>query len=487
MIPMDLSLNEKRLLAALKGKGAAGLEEIAGELGSTTEAALQFAHLCSGRGFVEVTREVRTRYTLTAEGKTYAEAGDLPERQLLDSFSGAVPVKDLQKHPMARIGIGWMKKKGWVSLKGGIAEKTGDAPRGPDEGALTAPDPSGEGAAMLAARGLLEPQETVTYRVTLTAAGKSLLASGLDLREEVGTLTRDMIVTGAWRNLPLRRYRVDTPPRRIYPGKVHPYQVLLEEMRMILLEMGFTELYGDIVQSAFWNFDALFQPQDHPAREMQDTFYLGEREPLPPGSDRVREMHETGGGIDSTGWGGTWESGKAEQCVLRTHTTLLSIQHLALHPEPPVKAFAIGRVYRREAIDATHLPEFEQLEGIVMDRGVTFRHLLGYLREFYNRMGFPEVRFRPGYFPYTEPSVEPEVYVEGLGWVELGGAGIFRKEVTAPWGIEHPVLAWGLGVSRVAMLRLGLKDLRELYRSDIGWIRDTPSAGFLAQDRVRKT
>ncbi|MDD1646981.1 MAG: phenylalanine--tRNA ligase subunit alpha, partial [Methanomicrobiales archaeon] len=287
---MDLSLNEKRLLAALKGKGAAGLEEIAGELGSTTEAALQFAHLCSGRGFVEVTREVRTRYTLTAEGKTYAEAGDLPERQLLDSFSGAVPVKDLQKHPMARIGIGWMKKKGWVSLKGGIAEKTGDAPRGPDEGALTAPDPSAEGAAMLAARGLLEPQETVTYRVSLTAAGKSLLASGLDLREEVGTLTRDMIVTGAWRNLPLRRYRVDTPPRRIYPGKVHPYQVLLEEMRMILLEMGFTELYGDIVQSAFWNFDALFQPQDHPAREMQDTFYLGEREPLPPGSDRVREM-----------------------------------------------------------------------------------------------------------------------------------------------------------------------------------------------------
>jgi phenylalanyl-tRNA synthetase alpha chain len=255
---------------------------------------------------------------------------------------------------------------------------------------------------------------------------------------------------------------------------------------MILLEMGFTELYGDIVQSAFWNFDALFQPQDHPAREMQDTFYLGEREPLPPGADRVRKMHENGGGIDSTGWGGTWESGKAEQCVLRTHTTLLSIQHLALHPEPPVKAFAIGRVYRREAIDATHLPEFEQLEGIVMDKGVTFRHLLGYLREFYNRMGFPEVRFRPGYFPYTEPSVEPEVFVEGLGWVELGGAGIFRKEVTAPWGIEHPVLAWGLGVSRVAMLRLGLKDLRELYRSDIGWIRDTPSAGFVGREGAGK-
>jgi phenylalanyl-tRNA synthetase alpha chain len=160
--------------------------------------------------------------------------------------------------------------------------------------------------------------------------------------------------------------------------------------------------------------------------------------------------------------------------VLRTHTTLLSIQHLAANPEPPVKAFCIGRVYRREAIDPTHLPEFEQLEGIVMDVGVNFTHLLGYLKEFYQRMGFSGVRFRPGYFPYTEPSVEPEVFVEGLGWVELGGAGIFREEVTRPWGIEHPVLAWGLGVSRVAMLTLGLKDLRQLYRSDLGWIRESP-------------
>ena len=248
-------------------------------------------------------------------------------------------------------------------------------------------------------------------------------------------------------------------------------------MRRILLDMGFEEMAGGIVQSSFWNFDALFQPQDHPAREMQDTFFLGERWPLPKGFERVREMHEHGGKTSSTGWGGTWSAEKAEQCVLRTHTTSLSIQHLAGHPEPPVRAFCIGRVYRREAIDPTHLAEFEQLEGIVMDEGVNFRHLLGFLKEFYGKMGFEKVRFRPGYFPYTEPSVEPEVYVEGLGWVELGGAGIFRQEVTAPFGIEHPVLAWGLGISRVAMLRLGLRDLRQLYRSDVEWVRETPTYG----------
>jgi phenylalanyl-tRNA synthetase alpha chain len=157
--------------------------------------------------------------------------------------------------------------------------------------------------------------------------------------------------------------------------------------------------------------------------------------------------------------------------VLRTHTTSVTIKHLADHPEPPVKAFCIDRAYRRETIDPTHTPEFEQLEGVVMDKDMSFADLLGLLAEFYHRMGFEEIRFRPGYFPYTEPSVEPEVYVEGLGWVELGGAGVFRKEVTEPFGIKEPVLAWGLGVSRLAMLKLGLKDLRLLYQSDIDWLR----------------
>jgi phenylalanyl-tRNA synthetase alpha chain len=185
-------------------------------------------------------------------------------------------------------------------------------------------------------------------------------------------------------------------------------------------------------------------------------------------------MHEEGGDIGSTGWGGNWSLDLARTEVLRTHTTALTIKHLADNPDPPVKAFCIGRTYRRETIDATHLPEFVQLEGVVMDGGVSFKNLLGCLTEFYRRMGFETVRFRPGYFPYTEPSVEPEVYVEKLGWIELGGAGIFRREVTAPLGIRHPVLAWGLGVGRLAILRLGLKDLRDLYRSDMDWLWRCP-------------
>jgi phenylalanyl-tRNA synthetase alpha chain len=208
---------------------------------------------------------------------------------------------------------------------------------------------------------------------------------------------------------------------------------------------------------------------------MQDTFYLRETLPLPPGYERVKAMHLSGGDTSSTGWGGAWKEEKAEQCVLRTHTTSLSIQHLARNPVPPVKAFCVGRVYRRETIDTTHLAEFEQLEGIVMDEGVSFSNLLGILREFYHRMGFTGVRFKPSYYPYTEPSLDAEVYIEGIGWIEMGGAGVFREEVTAPLGIACPVLAWGLGVSRIAMLRLGLKDLRLLHKSDVAFLRETPA------------
>jgi len=325
------------------------------------------------------------------------------------------------------------------------------------------------------------------WRYEITDEGKKFSAIKKGLRgDEMPPLTSDMIKTGHWHEedgilyldyMGLFYHASPYDPSlladKIYPGKRHPYQRIIDFMREIMLEMGFVEIKGQIVQSSFWNFDALFQPQDHPAREMQDTFYLDSRAEIPDYA-RVKEMHECGRGADSTGWGGVWRPEVACQEVLRTHTTGVTIKYLADHPEPPVKAFGIDRVYRREAIDATHTPEFEQLEGIVMDRDVTFCHLLGILKEFYAKMGFEEVRFRPGYFPYTEPSVEPEVFIDGLGWVELGGAGVFRKEVTAPFGIEHPVLAWGLGVSRVAMLRLGLKDLRLLYQSDLEWLRATP-------------
>ncbi len=471
---MQLTLNEKRLLQILSELDTATPEELGKKLDRSPDAVIQYAGLLSEKDLAKIYRDVDAFLVLTDEGQKYKSEG-LPERQLYNSFDSSIPVKDLNLNPLSKIGIGWMKKLGWIKIENGNIIKTADAQLSPIEEALN--NPIGVSAAVtkeLVKRGLASESEKVIYSISITPAGKALVAKGLSLQEETGTLTSDQITSGAWKELEFRRYDINKKPKHIYPGKIHPYQRLIDEMRDIFLQMGFTELYGPVVQAGFWNFDALFQPQDHPAREMQDTFHLQGRAEIPDGWEKIRDMHEHGGDTSSTGWGGIWDPEKAKTTVLRTHTTSLTIQHIAHNQNPPQKVFCVGRAYRRETIDSTHLPEFEQLEGIVMDEGLTFRDLLGFLREFYQRMGFNEVRFRPGYFPYTEPSVEPEVYIDGLGWVELGGAGIFREEVTAPWGITCPVLAWGLGASRVAMLKMAMNDIRGLCQSDIDWIRKTP-------------
>jgi phenylalanyl-tRNA synthetase alpha chain len=470
----ELTQNEKRLLVILKNEKKADAPHLASLLDATPESVVQWAYLAGDKGLATVERFVAKEFVYTDEGKAYAKNG-LPETQLLRFIQPGTSLADLQKHEAFRIGFGQLRKKGLVKVDGTSVVKTPGASTDTDEAALNSPSAADPRTKELIKRSILQESETIRYAIAITPEGLARAKKGLDLREETGPLTREQILTGSWKTANLRRYDVSKLPKKVYPGKIHPYQRIIAEMREILLEMGFEELYGGIVQQSYWNFDALFQPQDHPAREMQDTFYLRETIPLPQGYEKVKAMHESGGETSSTGWGGVWKEEKAEQCVLRTHTTSVSIQHLARNPNPPVKAFCIGRVYRRETIDNTHLAEFEQLEGIVMDEGVHFGNLLGILREFYHRMGFEGVRFKPSYYPYTEPSLDAEVYIEGIGWIEMGGAGIFREEVTAPLGINYPVLAWGLGVSRIAMLRLGLKDLRFLHRSDVAFLRETPA------------
>lgn len=470
---------EKKIILTLTKKSGYTPEELSSASSLPIEAAMQSAFLLAEKGLCDVKETITAIYNLTKEGETYAQIS-LPERQIINSMTAPLSLDELKKNfppQMVGIALGWLRKKNWARIEGDKIIPTGKAQAGEDEKILTKlrtgplSEP-GEAVRDLIKRNLVEKTEKKTRFISITESGRVIAGSGLSIEEEIAQLTPTIITSGSWKTARIRPYNINTPVKPVYGAKIHPYQRMINEMRQIFLEMGFTEIKGDVVQSSFWNFDALFQPQDHPAREMQDTFHLATVCDLPEKYVApVKEMHETGAGI-SRGWGGKWSEGVARKQVLRTHTTAVTIKYLTDNPEPPVKAFCIDRAYRREAIDPTHTPEFEQLEGVVMDKGVSFKNLLGCLTEFYHRMGFEEVRFRPGYFPYTEPSVEPEVYIESRGkWVELGGAGIFRKEVTLPLGIKYPVLAWGLGVSRVAMLRLGLKDLRELYQSDIDWLR----------------
>lgn len=444
------------------------------------DSVLKAAHMLEEKGYAEVNTQIHTEYRLSDEGKEYLQEG-LPEEKVLQAVDNGVTDMSQVQREMGKkevgIAVGWLKKKGIITIDNGQINVSVENPLQQleekralemiEEGRQNEVDQ--QALSNLLKRNLVVPEEHKQIFVKLVDK------PDVELKDAVADLSPELLASGRWRNVEFLEYDIHKPSEDIFTAKMHPYERIIAECRKIFLEMGFTEIKGNYVQSSFWNFDALFQPQDHPARDMQDTFYLDKYIDLDRQYvDSVKSTHENGWVTGSTGWGGEWSLERARQLVLRTHTTAITIHHLANNPEPPVKAFSFDRVYRRESIDATHLPEFDQLEGVVLDESVGFKHLLGLLKEFFIKMGFEDVRFRPGYFPYTEPSVETEVYVEGMGWIELGGAGIFRKEVTYPLGIKHKVLAWGIGVGRLAMLRMGMKDLRRLYVPDIGWLRDFP-------------
>ncbi|MBT4835129.1 phenylalanine--tRNA ligase subunit alpha [Candidatus Woesearchaeota archaeon] len=309
--------------------------------------------------------------------------------------------------------------------------------------------------------------------VELTSVGKKLSKIKLT-GDYIEGLTPAIIRNESWKDKKFRRYDVEINVPKIYPGKRHFINESKNYAKKIWLSMGFKEMTGPAVNSGFWNFDALFVPQDHPAREMQDTFFLKGKSTLPEKKlvDAVKKQHEDG-------WDYKWDPELAKKTVLRTHTTVLSARTLAGLKESdfPVKYFSIGRNYRNEALDWSHLFEFNQSEGIVVDPKANFKQLLGYLREFFEKMGYDKVRFRPAYFPYTEPSVEIDVYSnEKNKWLELGGAGILRPEVVKPLlGKDIPVLAWGFGLGRVILPYYGIKDLRDFYKNDLKQLKEMKS------------
>ena len=329
-------------------------------------------------------------------------------------------------------------------------------------------------------KNMIEAKEKKTLEIEITELGKRLME--LEIKEDnlIEQVTSDIIKKELWKIKKFRRYNVTSPLPEISGGKKHFVSQAIEHARKIWTEMGFEEMTGNIVVSSFWNFDSLFTPQDHPVREMQDTFFLDKtsKEALPEKNiiKAVREAHEKS--VDgSKGWEYEWDEEEAKTLVLRTHTTCLSSQTLSKikNEKLPKKFFAIGKCFRNETIDWSHSFEFNQTEGIVVDRNANFRHLLGYLKEFFKKMGFEKIRFTPAYFPYTEPSVEISAFhPEKKIWLELGGAGIFRPEVVIPLlGEKIPVLAWGPGFDRILMDYYKIKDLRELYKNDISKLRNT--------------
>ncbi len=483
---MELSNLEKRVLLAMSSsdKDVLSVDEIMklGKFSQLVEVMNALSWL-KVKGLVKIREKLDVEYCLNRDE-------DLPEAQIYEVLRERreVEIKELFRifpKNVVSVGMGHLKKLG-IPLKDGKLiyrnideeiEKRKALLERLRRGCLKEDEVDKELIEdFLHRKGMIKKREKIIRFASLTSLGKRTVEQGIEIKEEITQLTPELIQTGEWRKYELKRYDVNLFAPKIYTAKLHPLTQIIEKIRKIFIMMGFDEVEGPYVVNAFWDMDALFIPQDHPAREMQDTFYLKKPAKIPVEDkeymEKVKEMHESGGGI-SRGWRYKWSEEIAQKAMLRTHTTVNSIRYLYEHRKPPVRMFSIGRVFRRENMDSTHLPEFTQIEGIYMDEDANFQVLLGILKEFYSLMGFPEIRFRPSYFPYTEPSLEVEVRYNGQ-WLELGGAGIFRPEVTEPLGIEYPVLAWGLGLERLAMITLGLKDIRELYISDIDWLRNAP-------------
>jgi len=262
---------------------------------------------------------------------------------------------------------------------------------------------------------------------------------------------------------------VEADVPHVHAARIHPLKDTINEIRETFVHLGFSEILGNLSQSSFWNFDALFTPQDHPARELQDTFYLkdlnAKQLATPTQIKNVSNAHKKG-------WRYYWDIQEAKKMVLRTHTTCVTIKHLADKKPDEARIFSLGRVFRNEKLSFKHLAEFNQVEGVVVGKHITLRDLMGIQKEFYRKIGLTKVKFWPTFFPYTEPSLQSMVYNEKLGkWIELFGMGIFRPEVTKPLGITKPVLAWGGGIERIAMLKFGLNDVREFYNNNLSWLR----------------
>jgi len=408
-----------------------------------------------------------TKFTLTEEGRLYLKRG-FPEVSLAKLLTQPLSIKHAQKKIRNfKIAVQWAKKRGWIKIEEGVLVRTGGPTKIPEEDALARlaagkpADP--EMIDLLLKRNLIK-KEQITIQKARRFVGK-----------EIGNLTPELIKTGLWRKVKLRPYNVSATGPKHWPGKAQPYVQFLQKVRHRLIQLGFKEMGGPIIETEFWNFDALYQPQNHPARDWASTYSLKhpKKGDLPkPLVEKVKATHENGWKTGSTGWGGTWSLEKAARLTPRAHGTACSARRLAAGIEIPGKYFALVRCFRPDVIDATHGVEFNQCEGIVIDPSLNFRHLLGTLKMFAEEIaGAEQVRFCPDYYPFTEPSVQLSAKHPKMGWIEFAGAGIFRPELTLPLGVKEPVLAWGLGIDRLAMFRLNIKDIRQLFSQNLDWLR----------------
>ncbi len=426
------------------------------------------AQMLEQKGLVELKWVEVKKIEITKEGLNYIEKGT-PEKRLYekaednDSLSNALKKSGLSDQEKS-IAIKWSKELNLLKIGDKIKKLKENFVV---DNALKELKEKGETAnsSILEKRGLCEAKTVKKIFIKKT---------GLKRQSEATQLTPEMIKTGEWNKLNFKEYDIDTLIAPVQSGKKQAYLEFLHTIKEELISLGFRETHGPLVELEFYNLDSLFMAQDHPSREMHDIFRVKEPEfgvlEDEALTQKVKKAHEKG--VDgSKGWGYNWSEKTASRTILRSQATAISARNMIKGLKPPEKLFSISRVFRPDEIDWKHFIEFYQCEGIVADENVNFRQLLGYLKQFTVDIAKAKsVKFVPSYFPFTEPSVEFFAEIPGKGWTEVGGAGMFRPEVTKPLGVDVPVLAWGIGIDRLAMLNLDVDDIRDIFSQDLNFL-----------------
>jgi len=518
---------EVRILLKYKKGDELTIEKVERELGFKPGNGNQALSWLAGKKLVEeIRRETAVFFELTDLGREWKEKGSPEERiiKLVKEKSGQLKLPNIAQalnieNKDIGSAFGSLSKLGILAMDG-------------EKNVVVAKEPSADQFAVL--RGLLEKgekgaiaevslnaaeksamsgiakkrgaadapfrqieRETVFFgfvtedgQVPAVEAAQALKAAGIT-GDEVGALTQSMLENGSWKGKTFRSYNVKTPPVRLTPGRSNPYAKFLENVKDKLVSLGFEEFDGPLVETEFWNSDALFMPQFHSARDIHDAYSIADpknstkdgiadnsaggiakaKAISEPWLSNVASAHENGGTTGSKGWNYSFDREFTKRLILRSQGTVLSAKQLPT-AKIPGKYFGIARCFRYDRVDATHGSDFYQTEGIVLGEDVNLRTLLGMLEMFAVEVaGAKEVKYVPGYFPFTEPSIEVHIKHPVLGWFELGGSGIFRPEVTSSLGVNVPVAAWGIGIDRMALMALGLSDLRELFSYDIENVR----------------
>ena len=456
---------EKQIIKLLKSTPNLTEEQLAQETKLSMDQIRRGVEWLRQKNLADVTEISHFTYALGKNGLD-AKKNGLPERRLVTLVQNGPKTFDEIRSSLQGLdfnaAIAHAKKNAWINIEktdtGSMISLKQETTNSSDEYVISLLD--------------IEPVADV-FRDEDAKPLKSLMERpDFIIQHEKKTKTVSLSETG--KNIDLEKLDsgaidVEADVPHVHAARIHPLKDTINEIRETFVHLGFSEINGNLSQSSFWNFDALFTPQDHPARELQDTFYLkdlnAKQLATPTQIKNVSNAHKKR-------WRYYWDIQEARKMVLRTHTTCVTIKHLADKKPDEARIFSLGRGFRNEKLSFKHLAEFNQVEGVVVGKHITLRDLMGIQKEFYRKIGLTKVKFWPTFFPYTEPSLQSMVYNEKLGkWIELFGMGIFRPEVTKPLGITKPVLAWGGGIERIAMLKFGLDDVREFYNNNLSWLR----------------